>query len=100
MTTRPSGKRTDLQHDIGSLPDTLEACLQLIDDDRAPDTLCIDVWRHLSQLILDHVTGTAAVDAAREEMADQAAFGTSRKDLRWPRRPPGNSLCLKQEHDF
>jgi hypothetical protein len=43
-----SGITTD---HIGSLPETLDECLELLDDEEPDRTLCVDVWRSLAGII-------------------------------------------------
>ena len=62
---------------IGRLPESLEECLQLNDAPNAP-TLCVDVWRRLSRVILDEIVQIEAVDPLTEEIEAHRAFGEER----------------------
>ncbi len=63
---------------IGALPANLDACLALIHQADAARTLCVDVWRRLSQVILDQTALIEAVDPLDKEVRAHAAFGQER----------------------
>lgn len=63
---------------IGSLPETLDDCLKLDGPLDAPPTLCVDVWRRLSKVILTQAGQLQAVDAVDKEKSDHAVFGEER----------------------
>ena len=70
-----SGITTD---HIGTLPEKLEDCLKLNEDDRAPSSLCVDVWRRLSGVILKEIAKLKADDPLDKEIADHQRFGGDR----------------------
>jgi hypothetical protein len=60
---------------IGELPKTLDECLPLLDDPNAPETLCVDVWKELADVIQLQlaVLGTASEEEIHEEFAKERA---------------------------
>ena len=63
---------------IGDLPEKLEDCLRLNDNPNMPQTLCVDVWRRLSGVILKEIAQIENIDALDEEIAYHAEFGMDR----------------------
>jgi Domain of unknown function (DUF4062) len=63
---------------IGTLPETLEDCLGLIEDDHRPSNLCVDVWSRLARVILDEVRKIESVDPLDKEIEDHKNFGQER----------------------
>jgi len=63
---------------LGSLPESLDDCLKLTEAEGAPATLCVDVWRRLSRLILAEIAGLEKTDPLEQESAAHAAFGRER----------------------
>jgi hypothetical protein len=74
---RWAGGRTTTDH-MGTLPDTLEECLELREKADAPSNLCVDVWRGLSRIIEEEIARLEVEDALRKEIADHDAFGEDR----------------------
>jgi hypothetical protein len=74
---RWAGDGTTTGH-IGTLPDTLEKCLELREKADAPSNLCVDVWRGLSRIIEEEIARLKVEDALRKEIADHQAFGEDR----------------------
>jgi hypothetical protein len=68
---------------IGTLPETLEACIELIENDEAPSTLCVDVWRRLSRVIMEEIVQLEEADALEREIAAHDAFGESRANPKY-----------------
>jgi hypothetical protein len=60
---------------IGTLPADLDECLKLNEQPDPPRTLCVDVWRRLSQVILDQIAQIEAEDALDREARNHAEFG-------------------------
>ncbi|MFQ5864544.1 MAG: AAA family ATPase [bacterium] len=52
--------------------------MKLNDDANAPPTLCVDVWRRLSAVILDEVGKLKKVDPLDKEITDHDDFGADR----------------------
>ncbi len=73
--TGSSGLSTD---HLGTLPDTLEACLALTEEEQAPSTLCVEVWRRLSRVILEEIARLEEADALEREVMAHNAFGEAR----------------------
>lgn len=71
------GNSTTTDH-IGDLPEELDACLKLNGDPHAPRTLCLDVWRWLSQVILEEVSKIEHADPLESEVAAHDEFGRER----------------------
>jgi WD40 repeat protein len=63
---------------IGTLPETLEDCLGLIEDDRRPSNLCVDVWTRLARIILDEIGRIESIDPLDKEIEDHKNFGQER----------------------
>lgn len=70
--TEPSTKH------IGSLPETLDDCMKLDSSRDGPPTLCLDVWRRLSKVILAQVGQIQAVNPVDKEKSDHEVFGEER----------------------
>src|SRR5207253_3618043 len=60
---------------IGSLPADLDACLALNGQPDPPRTLCVDVWRRLSRVMLDQIARIEAEDTLDQEARHHAEFG-------------------------
>jgi hypothetical protein len=52
---------------LGALPEDLDECLRLIDEDDAPDTLCVTVWRRLARTILHEIENPSEIPTAPDE---------------------------------
>jgi len=64
---------------IGMLPEDLDACLRLnAAPATGPTTLCVDVWRGLSRMMLGEIAKIAAVDPLRSEEVAHKRFGAER----------------------
>jgi len=63
---------------IGALPEKLEDCLKLNDASNPPQSLCADVWRRLSAIILKQIGQIESVDPLTRDNADHKAFGEER----------------------
>ena len=63
---------------IGLLPDTLEECLKINDNECSPAMLCKAVWLRLSKIILDEVAQLESVDAIELEQQLHDKFGIER----------------------
>lgn len=63
---------------MGRLPERLEDCLRLIEDDNAVSSLCVDVWRRLARVILDEIGMIESVDPRDKEIDDHKNFGQER----------------------
>ncbi|MFY9573559.1 MAG: AAA family ATPase [Blastocatellia bacterium] len=66
------------QAHIGTLPASLDECLNLNTDGRRSPSLCEDVWRQLSRVILDEIARLKDQDALESEASEHAAFGAER----------------------
>ncbi len=60
---------------IGQLPKTLAECLKLVNDPKAPKTLCVDVFRCLSRIILMEIEQIKRVTHLTEEIGAHEDFG-------------------------
>jgi WD40 repeat protein len=63
---------------IGSLPDKLENCLKLNDSGTITSSLCGDVWKKLSKVIMDEIAQFKYVDALENEIENHEDFGKER----------------------
>lgn len=63
---------------IGALPADLDECLKLNEQAKAPETLCVDVWRRLSKVILDQIAQIEAVEPLDKEIEDHRRWGEER----------------------
>jgi hypothetical protein len=63
---------------IGVLPEKLDGCLKLLDEPSLPATLCVDVWKRLTRVILDEIDRLEKVEPLEKEIADQFVFGNDR----------------------
>ncbi|HMS38825.1 MAG TPA: DUF4062 domain-containing protein [Pyrinomonadaceae bacterium] len=63
---------------IGTLPDNLEDCLKLLDEDPKTANLCVDVWRQLAPAILEEIGKIKKVSDVKKEKDDHEKFGTDR----------------------
>jgi WD40 repeat protein len=75
---RSDGITTD---HIGKLPETLDDCLKLIEDDHRPSNLCVDIWRRLARVILDEIARLEKIEALEKEIRDHGSFGEERARL-------------------
>jgi WD40 repeat protein len=62
---------------IGSLPESLDECVRLLDDE-APPTLCVDVWRGLARVIREEIARLQMVDPLEVDIGEHDAFGEDR----------------------
>lgn len=76
-STRPE-KLITTDH-IGTLPESLGDCIQLIDGDDAQSNLCVDVWKRLARVILDEFNKIKSVEPLRAEIENHDAFGKERE---------------------
>ena len=61
---------------IGALPADLDQCLTLNEQPDPPRTLCVDVWRRLSKVILEQIAQIEAEDALdHQEARNHSEFG-------------------------
>ncbi|GAG35919.1 unnamed protein product, partial [marine sediment metagenome] len=75
---RWAGDGTTTDH-IGTLPDTLEECLELREKADAPSNLCVDVWRGLSRIIEEEIARLKKdEDPLDKEIEDHKKFGEDR----------------------
>jgi WD40 repeat protein len=72
-----SGDGISTDH-LGRLPETLEDCLRLIEDDSVTSSLCVDVWRRLARVILDEIARLEKTEALEKEITDHGSFGENR----------------------
>ena len=63
---------------LGELPATLEACLELLEDEDRQHTLCLDAWRSLARVILRQLDQLEALEETTREIAGHEAFGAER----------------------
>ena len=63
---------------IGTLPKTLDECLRLNEEVRGSSTLCEDVWRELSRVILNEIARLESLNPLETELGEHDAFGTER----------------------
>jgi hypothetical protein len=66
---------------IGELPNTLGACIDLLEEGTDNESLCVDVWKRLAPIILDEITRLERVEPLEKEIADHQAFGEDRARL-------------------
>lgn len=66
------------QNHIGSLPDDLEECLKLLDDENAPKNLCVDVWRQLALVMREEIANIESVTPVQREKEEHEKFGKER----------------------
>jgi hypothetical protein len=72
-----SGEGVSEDH-IGSLPESLDDCLTLLDDPEARGTLCLDVWRNLANTILHQLEQVERIDPLYAEIWSHEEFGRER----------------------
>ncbi|MFY9571744.1 MAG: AAA family ATPase, partial [Blastocatellia bacterium] len=75
-----TGDGASTEH-IGSLPEDLEACRELMRDPGAPRTVCVDVWKRLATVIEDEIKRLESIEPLEKEIADHAAFAEDRARL-------------------
>ncbi|MEK6324285.1 MAG: DUF4062 domain-containing protein [Acidobacteriota bacterium] len=63
---------------IGVLPENLEECLGLLEDESVSTGLCLDVWRRLALVILDEIGRLEKIEPLEKEIGDHQAFGEDR----------------------
>jgi len=63
---------------LGSLPGSLDDCLDLLDHPEATGTLCVDVWRALATTILRQLEQVENVDPLDAEIWSHKEFGRER----------------------
>ncbi|MEK6409089.1 MAG: AAA family ATPase [Acidobacteriota bacterium] len=63
---------------IGVLPENLEECLRLLEDESASTGLCFDVWRRLATVILEEIARLEKIEALEKEVADHKDFAENR----------------------
>lgn len=80
---------------IGSLPENLDSCLAMNPEDPAPHTLCRDVWKRLSTVILSEVAAIEAVRPLDKEIKAHKVFGLDRRRLF-----VGRTAALKTVADY
>jgi WD40 repeat protein len=66
---------------IGRLPETLDACLQLLEGDHQPMNLCEAVWLRLARVLLSEINQLETLDALAGEQDAHRHFGEER--ARW-----------------
>ena len=78
-TTRLRGRDDGVGEDhLGSLPESLDDCLELLDDPAARGTLCLDVWRSLATTILRQLEQVERIDPVYAEIWSHEEFGRER----------------------
>ena len=80
------GSKITLDH-IGGLPPTLQDCLLLNKIPNPPLTLCVDVWRRLSTVILNEIDTFKEKNSVEQEIHAHQAFGEDRAKFFIGRRP-------------
>lgn len=77
-TARWTGSGISEDH-VGSLPESLDECLALSGEGAHSSTLCVDVWKSLSSIILAEIAAMKSVDPLDREIAAHRAFGANRR---------------------
>ena len=72
-----TGSGISLDH-IGTLPEKLDDCLNLLDRTDLPHTLCNDVWRNLATMILAQLDEMPVEEAVEAEVKAHEVFGEER----------------------
>jgi hypothetical protein len=67
------------QDHLGSLPESFDECLELLDDPSAKGTLCLDVWRSLAGVIKGQLAEIERIDPVYAEIWAHEEFGKERR---------------------
>ena len=70
-----SGITTD---HIGGLPEDLDECLRLLEDESLTANLCVDVWRRLARVILEEIARLEKIEVLEKEITDHKEFAENR----------------------
>ncbi|HSB08827.1 MAG TPA: DUF4062 domain-containing protein [Blastocatellia bacterium] len=71
------GGRAATAH-VGSLPETLEECLGLLNEQSTTGGMCVDVWRSLARVILDEIDRLEKIELLEKEVTDHRLFAEDR----------------------